>query len=125
MKITVDMVDAIKVQFLKPIFEEDFPEKGMKAWLTSVEWDGKSDCYELYFDFKDFEEYNEKYFRECYHPNSRTSMLGKPERKKFTAKEAGYYSHKYSVFFSCGDHESRNDEAFAKEIVKYLRVVEE
>lgn len=31
MAITVGMVDAIKVKFLKQIFEEDFPEKGMVA----------------------------------------------------------------------------------------------
>lgn len=49
--ITYDMVEAIPVQFLKPIFEDDFVEKGMKAWLVDVEWDGKSDCYKLYFDF--------------------------------------------------------------------------
>lgn len=28
MAITVNMVDAIKVKFLKQIFEEDFPERG-------------------------------------------------------------------------------------------------
>ena len=31
MTISVDMIDAIKVQFIKPIFEDDFVEKGMKA----------------------------------------------------------------------------------------------
>jgi hypothetical protein len=29
--ITAKLVDAIQVQFLKPIFEGDFVEKGMKA----------------------------------------------------------------------------------------------
>lgn len=29
--ITASFVDAIKVQFIKPIFEDDFVEKGMKA----------------------------------------------------------------------------------------------
>ena len=28
MTIIVDMIDAIKVQFIKPIFEDDFVEKG-------------------------------------------------------------------------------------------------
>lgn len=124
MSITVDMVEAIQVQFLKPIFEEDFPEKGMKAWLTGVEWDSKSDCYKLYFDFKDFEEHNDKYFREVYHMNLHTQKLGL-NKQKYTAKEAGYYTQKYSVYFSCGDHESHNDKAFKEEIIKYLRIVEE
>lgn len=31
MTIIVNMIDAIKVQFIKPIFEHDFVEKGMKA----------------------------------------------------------------------------------------------
>ena len=29
--ITASFIDAIKVQFIKPIFEDDFVEKGMKA----------------------------------------------------------------------------------------------
>lgn len=36
-KISMDMVEAIKVQFIKQIFEEDFVEKGMTAWLTDIE----------------------------------------------------------------------------------------
>ena len=59
--IKFDMVDAIKVQFLKPIFEDDFVEKGMNAWLTDIEWDSKENCYNLYFDFSDFEVENDKY----------------------------------------------------------------
>ena len=66
--ITAKLVDAIQVQFLKPIFEDDFPEKGMWAWLTGVEWDSNCKCYRLYFDFTDFEVVNEKYFKRCYHP---------------------------------------------------------
>ena len=29
--IAASFIDAIKVQFIKPIFEDDFVEKGMKA----------------------------------------------------------------------------------------------
>ena len=58
--ITAKLVDAIQVQFLKPIFEDDFVEKGMKAWLTDVEWDSNCKYYRLYFDFTDFKVVNEK-----------------------------------------------------------------
>jgi hypothetical protein len=30
-KISLDMIDAIPVQFLKPLFEDDFVERGMKG----------------------------------------------------------------------------------------------
>jgi len=123
--ITYDMVEAIPVQFLKPIFEDDFVEKGMKAWLVDVEWDGKSDCYKLYFDFTDFEAENDKYFKATFYPNIHTKELeASTGRKLFTAKESGWYEAKYSVYFSCGNHEVRDDVAFAREIQNYLRVVE-
>jgi hypothetical protein len=67
--ITVDMLDAIKVQWLKPIFEDDFPERGMTAWLTAAEWEQDDEGYKLYFDFSEFEAVNAKYFREVYFPN--------------------------------------------------------
>lgn len=76
-KISLDMIDAIPVQFLKPLFEDDFVERGMKAWLTKIEWDEGADCYNLFFDFKDFEEENDKYFTECYRPNRHTESLPK------------------------------------------------
>ncbi len=125
MTITVDLIDAIKVQFKKPIFEDDFPEKGMKAWLTDVVWEDRSNCYKLYFDFSDFEQENDKYFKHSYHSNLRTKDLELVTmRNRFTAKEAGYYQPKYWVCFSCGDHETRSDAAFDSEIQDYLRVVE-
>lgn len=124
MSITVDMVDAIKVQFLKPIFEDDFPEKGMVAWLTDVEWDNKTSCYRLYFDFTEFEAQNDKYFKEQYYSNIHTKEL--PKKSFYTAKEAGMYSPKYNVLFStkpCEDDEP-DDEAFAEQIKSYLKVIE-
>lgn len=120
--ITTNIVDAIKVQFLRPIFEDDFPDKGMKAWLTDIEWSDQDGCYILYFDFTDFLEENKKYFKECYYPNRHTKELEESGRILFTALEAGYYEPKYSVYFSVG--EGRDDAAFTEEIKNYLREVE-
>ena len=123
--ITAKLVDAIQVQFLKPIFEDDFPEKGMRAWLTDVEWDSNCKCYRLYFDFTDFEAVNEKYFKRRYHPNRHTTEIeAATDRRLFTAREAGYYDSKYSVYFNVGDMQHRNDVEFAEEIKKFLREVE-
>ena len=122
-RITVDMVEAKKVVFLKPIFEDDFVERGMKAWLTGIEWDQKSASYTLFFDFSDFEEENAKYFRASYYPNRKTEELeAATGRTLFTAIEAGYYSAKRHDYFSVGD--VRDDAKFTKEITEYLRVVE-
>ena len=123
--ITAKFVDASQVQFLKPICEEDFPEKGMQAWLTDVEWDSRHACYQLFFDFTDFEALNEKYFKRCYHPNRHTAEIeAATDRRLFTAREAGHYDSKYSVYFSVGDAQHRNDAEFAEEIKKFLREVE-
>lgn len=118
--ISPDMVDAIKVQFLKPIFEDDFVEKGMTAWLTAIEWDENHECYQLFFDFSDFEGINDKYFKETYWPNSKTGT----DKQFYTAKEAGCYNPKYSVYFSTrSTSTSRNDELFLVEILNHLREV--
>ena len=123
MAITTNIIDAIKVQFIKPIFEDDFVEKGMTAWLTDVEWNIKQECYKLYFDFNDFEYINDKYFKESYYSNGKTEQLfGNTGRKLFTAVEAGYYTPKHTVYFSIpGD--VQNAEKFTIEIQKYLREV--
>ena len=47
--ITARFINAIMVQFIKPIFEGDFVEKGMKAWLVDVEWNSNCKYYRLYF----------------------------------------------------------------------------
>jgi hypothetical protein len=119
--ISVDMIEKIQVQFVKPIFEDDFPEKGMKAWLTDIEWSDKDESYKLYFDFKDFEDYNEAYFKEQYYPNIHTEKLG-IKKPLYTAKEAGMYNPKYSVYFSLSS-DKRDDELFKEEIKEYLRCV--
>ena len=85
-QISVDFVSAIKVQFKKPIFEDDFVERGMTAWLVDVEWDTENECYKLWFDFEEFEEINKKYFKAVYHPNKYTEQLEHDTgRKLFTA----------------------------------------
>lgn len=129
--ITVDMIEAKKVIFLKPICEEDFPEKGMTAWLTDVEWDSAHECYELYFDFSEFEDINDKYFKRVYRPNrytAQTAQIDASGTRLYTAKEAGYYQSKYSVFLSAVvDNKClnvRNDAAFAETIKQYLKEVE-
>ena len=124
LKIRVNMVSAILVQFIKPIFEDDFPDKGMYAWLTDIQWCKRDECYKLYFDFSDFEEENDKYFKAEYHPNNRTAKL-ETTRKLFTAKEAGYYNPKYYVGFSLegGTVGKRNDALFEKQILNYLQRV--
>ena len=122
-KITTNMVSAIKVQFKKVIFEDDFVEKGMTAWLTDIEWDPEHNCYKLYFDFTDFESINLKYFKEVYFANKYTAQSNNPNKKLFTAIEAGMYVPKYCVYFSTSV-ENRNDAIFEDEITEYLRVVE-
>lgn len=120
-QITIDLLDAVKVQFLKQIFEDDFPERGMKAWLTKIEWNKDHCGYDLYFDFSEFEKENEKYFIEVYYPNRRTEELG-IKKEKYTAIEAGCYKPKYNVCFFVSD--PRNDELFAEYIKEYLKVID-
>jgi hypothetical protein len=106
------MVDAIKVQFLKPIFEDDFPEKGMKAWLTDIEYHDNNQCYKLHFDFTDFEAENEKYFKAEYYDNNGTPCL--------TAKEIGMYTPKYSVYFGDLDWDASK---MNEELEKCLKIL--
>lgn len=96
----------------------------MKAWLVDVEWSERVECYRLYFDFSDFEEENAKYFKAVYHPNIHTKELeNKTGRREFTSIEAGHYNPKYDVYFSLKESSIRDDEAFKREILEYLRVV--
>jgi hypothetical protein len=121
--ITVNFINAIKVQFLKPIFEDDFVEKGMKAWLTDIEWESECSCYRLYFDFSEFENENDKYLKASYYPNIYTKELEEQTgRTKFTAKEANMYLSKYSVLYSCEKEDIyiRDDQQFLREIKDYL-----
>jgi hypothetical protein len=117
---------AEKVLFLKSFFEDDFPERGMIAWFIRYEWYPREGCYKLFFDFKDFEKENEKYFTETYYANDYTKKLIKSgvcgDKTFWTALESGNYSPKYSVYFSLPSDE-RNDEELNKELLNYLKPI--
>jgi len=87
----LNIIEAKKVVFLGPIFEDDFPEKGMKAWLTDIVKCEDEECFKLHFDFTEFEEENEKYFKADYYDKNHVACL--------TAKEVDMYNPKYSVYF--------------------------
>lgn len=120
------LLTAIKVQFIQSIFEDDFVETGMKAWLTKIEWNEKIGCYNLYFDFTDFEEENAKYFTACYYTNRHTQGLAEETgRTMFTAVESKQYTPKYSVYFSLNNDEMRDDSKIASALFgEYLTVLE-
>lgn len=109
-----DMIEAVRVMFIKQIHKDDFPEKGMKAWLTDVVKDNAAECWKLYFDFTDFEKENDKYLKSVYYISSMN--------EKGTAKEAGYYKNKYSTYF--GDIDTETYGSFEEQISKYLKVIE-
>lgn len=113
-----DMIDAVKIQFLSPIFEEDFTERGMKAWLTKIELCEKKYCYRLFFDFKDFEKENDKYFTECFYENRYTDGT----KELYTAKESGNYNHKYNVYF--GDLLKNNENENMKDLENYIKAID-
>jgi len=108
-----NMLEAIKVVFIKPIFENDFPERGMKAWLTAIDKSESNSCWELFFDFTEFESENDKYLKANYYDDNSNPTL--------TAKEAGMYSNKYSVYF--GDLDTKKFGTFEEQIKEYLMVV--
>jgi hypothetical protein len=106
----LNMIEAKKVVFLNPIFEDDFPDKGMKAWFTDIV--KEEYCFKLYFDFTEFENENEKYFKANYYDKNNKPCL--------TAKQAGMYNPKYSVYF--GD-ENMDEKELDTELKKYLKEV--
>lgn len=90
----------VKVLFKKPIFEDDFPEVGMVAWLVGADYDSAEDMHSLVFDFDEFFEHNKQFFATDYYPNKHTVELGKlTGRTLFKAYEAGWYNPRYSVYF--------------------------
>ncbi len=116
---------AVRIMFLKPIFEDDFPERGMTAWFTGYEEQSRSDCYNLFFDFEEFEDINKKYFREQYHSNKYieqkiTNGILKP-KQYYTAYEAEDYNPKYSVLF--GDTLGTEDDML-EDLLNYIRIIE-
>ena len=108
------MLEAIRVIFLKPIFEDDFPDRGMKAYLTHIDRLYEEGCWKLYFDFTEFEKENEKYLKADYYDKNGCACL--------TAKEAGMYNNKYSVCF--GETDINKYGSFESQISKHLERVE-
>lgn len=107
-----DRVFAVRVAFKKPIFDDDFVERGMQAWFVGWEKDAKVGSLLLYFDFADFEQQNEKYFRRTFYGTSSS------DKRLLTAHEAGQYDPKYSVYF--GDLETQALEQIDAELEDYL-----
>jgi len=95
-------LEPVEVTFKKPIFEDDFPEAGMKAFFMGAEVDKGHNCWKLYFDFAPFEEHNARFFKHAYYDSNSVPCL--------TAIEAGMYEPKYSVYVGeLGDEKSFHD----------------
>lgn len=105
--------EAIMVQFIKPIFEEDFVEAGMRAWLVSIE--KEHETYKLHFNFRAFEAENDKYFIESFY-----SFADPNKRNLVDAKTAGQYTPRYSVYF-CTDDGGTNPEIFSENLSQYIK----
>lgn len=112
----LDCKEAVKVRFLSQIYEDDFPERGMKAWFTGVTKHEKFECYELFFDFTEFEEENLKYFTETFYPNMHTDGT----KDFYTAIEAGYYKPKYSVFFGDTAVSKKENESMLAQCIEVI-----
>lgn len=92
MKFFNDNPTAIRIVFKKSLDPDDFVERGMSAWLTDIQRNDSMGCFELFFDFSDFETDNAKYFKRSYR-NRATNAFDS------TAIEAGFYTSKHSVYF--------------------------
>lgn len=106
---------ALLVRFKGCIDADGFEEKGMLAWLTGAEWNDKLHCYQIYFDFSSFRDYNKKYFRRNYY--------GKDGQPYVTAIEAGCYEEKYRCYFSPEGSNERDDTAFDRDILNFIEVL--
>jgi hypothetical protein len=117
---------AVKIQFLKSIFEDDFVERGMTAWFVAYEYDNQGDSWKLFFNFEEFEEENNKYFRRVYRESNRIlEKVAKGLVKKnssYTALEADNYQPEYSVFYSApGD--SKDEEVFLNSLSECFQII--
>lgn len=81
------------VVFRKPIFEDDFVEAGMRAYLTGVEVEGEE--IKLFFYFGDDFDHNKRMFRQSYYGRE---ALGLDPKKLYTALETNDYQEYYSVY---------------------------
>lgn len=117
-KFKANMNTAVKVKFKESIFEEDFPEPGMIAWLTSIAKTTEG-CYKLTFNFSEFEERNDKYLTEVYYETRHTDN----SKELYTAKEAGYYNNRYTVYYGCTETLTEEENMLLLE--KHLEWIEE
>lgn len=85
---------AIKVRFKKPILDEDFVERGMVAWFVDFECPKEDEAFRLYFNFKEFEDHNEKYMKKTYNVHR---IVEGEYKFKGTARDAGMYDPYYWV----------------------------
>lgn len=94
----------IKVKFKQTIFEDEFVESGMIAYLTKVEIDKNASdveeekVYCLWFNQEPFANYNEILLTECYYPNIHTKGL--LDKQYYTAKEAGMFKIRWTSYLS-------------------------
>lgn len=105
-----DMLDAIKVQFLGTINDEDFFVRGLKGWLTGVRRCENLRHWEIYIDLTEFQEENEKYFRPVYYDSDNQPTL--------TARECGEYRNKNAIPFGDFDNGS-----FESQMEKYFKIL--
>jgi hypothetical protein len=87
----------IEITFKEPIFEDDFVESGMRAFLVGI--DSKESVNSLYFYFGHHEEYNEMFFRANYTLDFLPEYdVSNKKSKNPTAIECGMYERHYSVY---------------------------
>jgi hypothetical protein len=88
----------IAVVFNEVIFDDDFVEPGMRAFLTGIER-CDSNTLTLFFYFGDDEEYNKKFFRRTFYSKDSTRQL--------LATETDNYDPYYSVSVDAKDTVSK------------------
>jgi len=112
----------IKVKFKQTIFEDEFVESGMIAYLTKVEIDENASdveeekVYCLWFNQEPFASYNEILLTDCYYPNIHTVDL--PKKQYYTAKEAGMFKMRWTSYLSV--FEGQSFESVASEYLELI-----
>lgn len=109
----------IKIKFKQTIFEDEFVESGMIAYLTKVEIDesdSEETVYCLWFNQEPFAKYNQTLLTECYYPNIHTKGL--PDKQYYTAKEAGMFKMRWTSYLSV--FEGKSFESVAEEYLELI-----
>lgn len=87
----------IPITFKKPIFEDDFVEKGMVAYFTDIE-QYKEGVLEVHFYFDPrLLVWNKQFLKRAFHHKQEKGNLTK-SLKAVTALESGDYEEHYSVY---------------------------